>query len=187
MTTTDRVHGSLSKWNDGRGFGFVTLARGSVDVFVHISAFPSGGARPQVGELISFRVQTGPDGRQRAVDVMRPGHRRLSRPPRREPARRPVTMGLRMLALVATAVAGFHAYRAYDAGSVTPAAPVEVLGSGMASPDAATLQFSCDGRAHCDDMRSCEEATYFLGHCPRTKMDGDYDGIPCEDQWCNTP
>jgi hypothetical protein len=33
-------------------------------------------------------------------------------------------------------------------------------------------------------MHSCEEATWFLNHCPGTKMDGDGDGIPCERQWC---
>lgn len=42
----------------------------------------------------------------------------------------------------------------------------------------------CDGRTHCSDMRSCEEATYFLQHCPNTQMDGDNDGVPCEQQWC---
>lgn len=45
--------------------------------------------------------------------------------------------------------------------------------------------FSCDGRTHCSEMRSCEEATYFIQHCPNTKMDGDGDGVPCEKQWCN--
>jgi hypothetical protein len=33
-------------------------------------------------------------------------------------------------------------------------------------------------------MTSCEEAKYFLNHCPNTKMDGDRDGVPCEQQWC---
>ena len=46
--------------------------------------------------------------------------------------------------------------------------------------------FSCDDRTYCSQMRSCEEATYFLNHCPNTKMDGDRDGIPCESQWCNS-
>ena len=46
--------------------------------------------------------------------------------------------------------------------------------------------FVCDGRVLCSQMTSCEEATYFLGHCLGTKMDGDRDGIPCEDQWCST-
>ena len=44
--------------------------------------------------------------------------------------------------------------------------------------------FSCDGRQHCSQMRSCSEAEYFIQHCPNTKMDGDRDGIPCEEQWC---
>ncbi|MBV7434949.1 excalibur calcium-binding domain-containing protein [Cardiobacteriaceae bacterium TAE3-ERU3] len=33
-------------------------------------------------------------------------------------------------------------------------------------------------------MRSCDEAKYFIRHCPNTKMDGDGDGIPCERQLC---
>ena len=42
----------------------------------------------------------------------------------------------------------------------------------------------CDGRTHCSHMRSCEEAMYFIQHCPNTQMDGDRDGVPCEEQWC---
>ena len=44
--------------------------------------------------------------------------------------------------------------------------------------------YRCDGRTRCPQMRSCEEAKWFLQHCPGTKMDGDGDGDPCEDQWC---
>lgn len=42
----------------------------------------------------------------------------------------------------------------------------------------------CDGRTHCSQMTSYSEATHFLRHCPGTQMDGDGDGIPCEQQWC---
>ena len=42
----------------------------------------------------------------------------------------------------------------------------------------------CDGRRHCSQMRSCEEAKYFLANCPGVEMDGDHNGIPCERQWC---
>jgi len=45
-------------------------------------------------------------------------------------------------------------------------------------------KYRCDGRQHCSQMKSCSEAKYFIRHCPRTKMDGDGDGIPCERQWC---
>jgi len=32
-------------------------------------------------------------------------------------------------------------------------------------------------------MRSLAEAQFFLKHCPNTKMDGDNDGRPCEQQF----
>ncbi|MBK7982557.1 MAG: excalibur calcium-binding domain-containing protein [Candidatus Competibacteraceae bacterium] len=48
----------------------------------------------------------------------------------------------------------------------------------------ATTNFKCDGRTHCSQMTSCEEATFFLRNCPNVKMDGNNDGIPCEKQWC---
>ena len=51
-----------------------------------------------------------------------------------------------------------------------------------AAADAAT--FTCDGRQHCSQMHSCDEATFFVKHCPGVTMDGDNDGLPCEDQWC---
>ncbi|EIC30301.1 putative calcium-binding protein [Methylomicrobium album BG8] len=47
-----------------------------------------------------------------------------------------------------------------------------------------SVQFTCDGRTHCSQMTSCEEATFFINNCPGTKMDGNHDGIPCERQWC---
>lgn len=51
--------------------------------------------------------------------------------------------------------------------------------------ETSTQNFKCDGRTHCSQMHSCEEATFFLRNCPNPKMDGDDDGIPCENQWCN--
>jgi hypothetical protein len=33
-------------------------------------------------------------------------------------------------------------------------------------------------------MTSCEEAKFYLKNCPDAKIDGDDDGIPCEEQWC---
>lgn len=41
-------------------------------------------------------------------------------------------------------------------------------------------KFSCDGRQHCSQMTSKDEARFFLNNCPNTKMDGDHDGDPCE-------
>ena len=40
--------------------------------------------------------------------------------------------------------------------------------------------FQCDGRTHCSQLRSYEEAVFFLRNCPNVKMDGNNDGEPCE-------
>lgn len=60
----------------------------------------------------------------------------------------------------------------------------QALATPLTTP-ANTPSFTCDGREHCAQMTSCEEATYFIQHCPNTKMDGNNDGIPCEQQWCH--
>ncbi|MGO2387171.1 MAG: excalibur calcium-binding domain-containing protein [Psychrobacter sp.] len=66
-----------------------------------------------------------------------------------------------------------------DLGSTSELAIAPVLSTQSAS------SFSCDGRTHCSQMTSCAEATYFTNYCPNTKMDGNHDGVPCEQQWCN--
>ena len=43
-----------------------------------------------------------------------------------------------------------------------------------------TQNFTCDGRQHCSQMTSKDEAIFFINNCPNTKMDGDNDGNPCE-------
>jgi hypothetical protein len=35
-------------------------------------------------------------------------------------------------------------------------------------------------------MTSCTEAKFFLKYCPGTQMDGNHDGVPCEQQWCTS-
>jgi len=80
---------------------------------------------------------------------------------------------------------------------VPQAPPVEVTTprpQELASPEVITapepqvsVQFRCDGRTRCSQMNSCAEARFFLTNCPGTQMDGDHDGIPCEQQWCNGP
>jgi len=43
-----------------------------------------------------------------------------------------------------------------------------------------TQNFRCDGRQHCSQMTSREEAEFFVRNCPDTMMDGDHDLNPCE-------
>jgi hypothetical protein len=71
--------------------------------------------------------------------------------------------------------------------AVNPQSPEKLTPTTSNPPTASTpsSSFSCDGRRYCTQMKSCAEAKYFLANCPGAKMDGDKDGIPCEEQWCS--
>lgn len=68
--------------------------------------------------------------------------------------------------------------------SPAPAPSIRSSPTPTPAPARASPSFRCDGRLHCSQMTSCEEAHYFLAHCPGVKMDGNNDGVPCEQQWC---
>ncbi len=53
----------------------------------------------------------------------------------------------------------------------------------VATVQSSGQNFKCDGRIHCSQMRSYEEAVFFLRNCPGVKMDGNNDGVPCERQF----
>lgn len=66
-----------------------------------------------------------------------------------------------------------------------PQAAIESVSKPDSSKPAKNNKFSCDGRDHCSQMTSCEEATFFLENCLNQHTDGNNDGIPCEFQWCD--
>ncbi len=66
-----RIEGTVAKWNNDRGFGFIAPAQGGPDVFVHISAFPQDGIRPSLGDRFSFEIEVDAGGKRRAVRLMR--------------------------------------------------------------------------------------------------------------------
>ena len=74
--------GTLTTWNDDRGFGFITPDQGGQEVFVHIKAMRLKGLRPQAGQALSFEVEVGPQGKKRAKNVA-PFVAQRSRPMRR--------------------------------------------------------------------------------------------------------
>ncbi|TVT78645.1 MAG: cold-shock protein [Denitromonas halophila] len=178
-----RTEGKLTKWNDDRGFGFITPNQGGPDVFIHISEFPRDGDRPSIGERVSFETDFSKDGKPRAVNVRCPDRapvRRASRKDAREPGR-PGLFGklVPLMLVIAIGAYGYKAFSRYD-GSFS-AAPEPIA---TTDTPAAPARFHCDGRTHCSQMTSCEEATFFLRNCPNVKMDGNHDGVPCEMQWC---
>lgn len=201
-----RFSGTLKKWNGDRGFGFVAAEHGDQDLFVHISAFPRDGGTPTEGEALSFEIELDRDGRKRAVRVRRPGTP-VAAPSRRRneqgrgqeqgtahrAPRRTDTTGsslpfMRVVVLLMAAGLGWFGYQQYMAPQPFEAAtPTLLSDSQPAAPASPSQTFWCDGRKHCSQMTSCQEATYFLKHCPGVQMDGDSDGVPCEQQWCSSP
>jgi cold shock CspA family protein len=195
-----RFHGKLVKWNTDRGFGFVVADQGGQELFVHVSAFPRDGRPPVIGESLSFELELDKEGRKRAVRLRRPGApprdvaRRQAREPHHTPTRRESgTSGASRLATVVVALlvaagVGWLGYtRHHERADVVPlAAPpaAMVIPAQTLVPEAPSSAFQCDGRKHCSQMTSCREATQFLQNCPGMEMDGDGDGIPCEQQWC---
>lgn len=180
-----RMHGTLTKWNDDRGFGFVALPQSHEEIFVHISAFPRSGHRPCIGELISFELRTGPDGRKHAEGVVRPGAPAPLRERRNTSTRRRQSLFGKVLAvsaLAAVCIGGYFNSTWHRSSSGASDATELASPEPLASPNES---FKCDGRTHCSQMHSCAEAIYFLKNCPGTQLDGNNDGEPCERQWCN--
>lgn len=59
-----RFDGTLSSWNDERGFGYIESTQGGEPIFVHASAWPQGSGRPQLNQTVSFEVEVGPKGKR---------------------------------------------------------------------------------------------------------------------------
>ena len=182
-----RFKGTLAKWNADRGFGFIRPMEPGPDVFVHASAFGRGEAPPKVGEALTYELTAGPDGRPRAVAVARSGAasrparpRADRRPPRRESPLTGRLVRLGVIALGAVVGFGYQSFLRKEPAASDAATVGDVLEQLQAAPS----RYACDGRTHCSQMGSCEEATWVLEHCPNTEMDGDGDGVPCERQWC---
>lgn len=92
-------------------------------------------------------------------------------------------MKFKLLLIAILIGAGFQIYEKFVVGSQNGASTFRPIQTTTKSQPMA--KYRCDGRTHCSQMTSCEEAKFFLDNCPGTMMDGDNDGTPCEQQWCN--
>lgn len=60
------MRGTITRWFDGRGFGFVKRDDGQPELFLHYSNVDR---RPQQGDVVEFDVGTSSKGRPEAVCV----------------------------------------------------------------------------------------------------------------------
>ncbi len=63
------MKGTLTQWDDAKGYGFITPDGGGPKCFVHIHAFGLRPQRPSVGERVRYREGLDAQGKRRALDV----------------------------------------------------------------------------------------------------------------------
>ncbi len=179
------MQGTIAKWDDEKGFGFILIDGSQKEIFCHISDFLQKRPRPEIGETVAFEVASNEKGKFAAKRI-RYLHRKVktTRP-------RTTRSSLSLSGIFSIAVGlvffGLMSYEIYQFVAVkfTPKqknVPLQLNSS--PSLKSSSSKYRCDGRQHCSQMTSCEEAKWFLRHCADTKMDGDGDGIPCESTLC---
>ncbi len=67
---SSKMTGSVKWFNESKGFGFITPADGSKDVFVHFSAIQGSGFKTLAeGQRVEFSIESGAKGPS-AANVM---------------------------------------------------------------------------------------------------------------------
>lgn len=189
-----RSKGTLKKWLDDKGFGFITPEKGKQEIFVHISAFDRDlPRRPKAGDTIYYYPQQDENGKVKALDAIIEGVTPVARkmpakpnPYRREHRSRSSWKFL-VLCIVLLIGGGTTIYDRLQSSNDSLILDMSQV-SNTLNASQSTQQpsiYSCAGKTRCNQMVSCEEATFYLQNCPGTIMDGDSDGVPCEDQHCN--
>jgi len=173
-----RLQGRIIEWNDERGFGFVVQNGASARMFLHVSAFRKRADRPLLGSLITYEIRRDEKGRLRAANAEFVGTK----------TSRNSSAGAFLSAIVGLAlllVLGYVGHvRLSNSTSTISASAYKIV----SARDALNSQpeFQCKPEKNsCSKMASCAEALFHQEQCSVPDMDGDRDGIPCEQQWCN--
>ncbi|MBL1265818.1 cold shock domain-containing protein [Methylomicrobium sp. RS1] len=193
--TTEK--GKLVRWFDDKGFGFIKQDNGKEDLFIHISALKGMSRKPIIGDVIHYQTSFDARGKACAANARIEGvsqtltiaplaqkitqdrplvkDRSYRNPSKRigKPQRSRYDGLFTILVVIGVAVFIYKKVptKKFDTTPVEAVAmePME--------------HFQCQGKVWCSEMTSYEEAIFYLRNCPGTKMDGDGDGIPCENQF----
>ncbi len=64
-----RINGTITDWNDEKGFGFVTPDEGGERIFLHVNALATGQPRPQVSDVVTYEIGADNQRRPCAINV----------------------------------------------------------------------------------------------------------------------
>ncbi len=71
--------GTITKWNDEKGFGFITPKLGEKQIFMHIKQYSKDHNRPMQGLPVTFQREADQKGRIYAVNIYpTKGHKKIS-------------------------------------------------------------------------------------------------------------
>jgi len=194
--------GTLVRWIDEKGFGFIKPENGKDDVFIHISALKGISRKPIIGDLIHYQISSDSNGKTRAVNAKIEGleqvltldplkHKQKQKRDRPTPlskrsykkqtkTKKPLKRFNFLSILMVIGIAIFIYSKVSKEKISVDKIQVPIFKAQRLKQEE---QFQCEGKIWCSDMSSYEEAVFYLRNCPGTKMDGDGDGIPCERQF----
>jgi len=196
--------GVLFTWKDEKGFGFILPENCGENVFIHLSAFGRISRRPKVGDIIYYHLETtsSKKGKYRAYNATIEGVKsqnsivtankfKLSSTNAKKPkrlSRKPAQKRRSFWNIIAGFMVFFMIF-VYGISklkmSSSPKSPqMEAPRIETTELSSQSQQYHCAGKIHCSEMDSCEEAKYYLRNCPNVKIDGNRDGMPCEQQHC---
>ena len=201
--------GKIKTYNEDRGFGFIQIEGQSKDFFFHVKDFPNKNIPPRIGEKLKFLIVED-NGKFKADHIVRldvkveikrhtPQSRAANTIQRKSVSGREYKekktkgfnfinflVGLVILTIFGAIFIPFISGIYQRETLKMQAAEVTNTSQLVNNPKTNHADlYSCDGRKHCSEMRSYEEAVFFINHCPGTMMDGDHDGEPCEGQFKN--
>ncbi len=202
-TRTENLQkGVLFTWRDEKGFGFILPENCGEDIFIHISAFGRISRRPKVGDIIYYHLKTTSSQKCKysAYNATIQGvksHNRIAtannlksrknrtstnaNKPKRL-SRKPAKMSFwkMIVGFMIFIIIFVYGISKIKISSPPTSSQIDVPRIETPPLSSQSQQYHCAGKVHCSEMDSCEEARYYLHHCSGVKIDGDGDGMPCE-------
>ncbi|HJS14930.1 MAG TPA: excalibur calcium-binding domain-containing protein [Rheinheimera sp.] len=193
--------GKLRDWNPSDGSGFIQQEKAGPDIRISSSGFRKKPENLQDGDSIFFQIEVDPQGKPKAVFAYRAGQHFAPAPAVKKPALSSLPFQQLLSVVVTLSILAWFGYQSMHLLRAEVSSPAVAGGIETADPQSTTAslenpvwppiqaqqdpQFQCEGKQHCSEMSSCEEAEFYLEQCPNVLIDGDRDGIPCERTHCS--